>query len=324
MPDGPLIQPGDALLVAAPAAWREACLSVPAMRALKRMGAALRVLCPERQAAFWQASGFETAGLYREKASVREIAALLERTGTALAWEAGDAADAIAKAGIPRRLGPPAKGLEKRLTEAIRVVEEPGPVRHRVQFYLGLVEKLGAETMTPANFVPVTPGVPRVMERVLLVPDSDLGRHFEWPLERWKELAASLWETGRRIRIGSAGPLGEKLGEALEKNAESVRLEPPALEELASHGLCIAADGSVPHLAAHVGTRCLVLFGPGEPEWMRPLGRQHGIARRKVECSPCFASKCPMDLRCQNELEVAEVLRLVPGLAISPQSEQAG
>lgn len=323
MPDGPLIHPGDSLLVAAPAAWREACLSVPAMRALKRMGTGLRVLCPARQAEFWEASGFETAGRYRERASVREIAALLEKAGTALAWEAGDAADAIAKAGIPRRLGPPAKGLEKRLTEAIRVVEEPGPVRHRVQFYLGLVEKLGAETMTPANFVPVTPEVPRAMERVLLVPDSDLGRHFEWPLERWKELAGTLLEAGRPVRIGFDGPLGEKLAGALE-TTESVRLGPPALEELASHGLCIAADGSVPHLAAHVGTRCLVLFGPGEPEWMRPLGRQHGIARRKVECSPCFAGKCPMDLRCQNELEVAEVLRCVPGLSIPLQSQQAG
>ena len=85
----------------------------------------------------------------------------------------------------------------------------------------------------------------------------------------------------------------------------------PGLDELASHGLCITADGSVPHLAAHVGTRCVVLFGPGEPEWMRPLGKQHLIARRKVECSPCFASKCVMDLRCQKELEATEILRVL-------------
>lgn len=310
MSDGPLIQPGEPLLAAAPVAWREACLSMPAMRALKRSGVDLRVLCPQRQVHLWEASGFNQVTAYPEKASARAIAGLLEKSGTALAWEAGEAADALAKAGIPRRLGPPAKGLEKRLTERINLVEEAGPIRHRVQFYLGIAGKLGAETMVAENFTPAAIGVPHDPGRVLLVPDSDFGSHFEWPLERWVELARALQESGKQVRIGISGALGEKLATGME-GADSVRLELPALEELAAHGLCIAADGSVPHLAAHVGTTCLVLFGPGEPEWMRPLGRQHGIARRKAECSPCFASKCVMDLRCQNELEVAEVLRVL-------------
>jgi ADP-heptose:LPS heptosyltransferase len=112
------------------------------------------------------------------------------------------------------------------------------------------------------------------------------------------------------LRIAKKGRSGEVLAKALPE-VEAVDLSLPGLEELAAHGLCIAADGSVPHLAAHVGTRCVVLFGPGEPEWMRPMGKQHLIARRKAECSPCFASKCVMDLRCQKELEVGEVLRVI-------------
>jgi hypothetical protein len=44
---------------------------------------------------------------------------------------------------------------------------------------------------------------------------------------------------------------------------------------------------------------------------MRPLGKQHLIVRRKVECAPCHAPKCRMDLRCQTELEVGEVLRVL-------------
>jgi heptosyltransferase-2 len=104
---------------------------------------------------------------------------------------------------------------------------------------------------------------------------------------------------------------GSALAKAIPE-AEVVTLVLPALEELASCSLCIAADSSVPHLAAHVGTTCVVLFGPGEPEWMRPLGKQHVIVRRKVECSPCHAPKCRMDLRCQNDLEVEEVMRAIP------------
>ncbi|WP_035609836.1 glycosyltransferase family 9 protein [Haloferula sp. BvORR071] len=310
MPDAPLLQAGDSLWIAAPLGLREACLSMPAMRALLRMGVLPRVLCPQSQVTLWQTSGFAEVKGYPDKASARQIAALLEKPGISLAWEAGEAADAFAKAGIPRRLGPPAKGLEKRLTEKITVIEEPGPVRHRVQFYLKIVEKLGAQAMVAENFAPLLLDVPRDPGRILLVPDSDFGTHYQWPRERWEELAKLLLERGRSLRIAASGAMGAALSKAVPE-ADTVSLEPPALEELAAHGLCIAADGSVPHLAAHVGTRCLVLFGPGEPEWMRPLGRQHLIARRKVECSPCHAPKCVMDLRCQKELEVEEVLRVL-------------
>lgn len=311
MPDA-LLKPGETLLVAAPVEWREACLSMPAMRALKRMGIAVKVLCPQRQVGLWQASGFEDPKGYPERASARQIAGVLESGGASLAWEAGEAADALAKAGIERRLGPPLKGLEKRLTESFTVTEVPGPIQHRVRFYLGLVEKLGGEAMVAENFVPVAIDVPRAVDRVLLVPDSDFGSHHEWLPERWEELARELLGRGKILRIAVAGKAGAALAKAMPE-VETVPLELPGLEELASHGLCIAADGSVPHLAAHVGTRCVVLFGPGEPEWMRPLGKQHRIARRKVECSPCFAPKCVMDLRCQKELEVAEVMRVMEG-----------
>jgi len=290
--------------------WREACFSAPALRAVRSMGVTVRVLCPQQQLPFWEASSFAGCKGYPEKAAAKQIAGLLEGATVALAWEAGEAAEAFAKAGVPRRLGPPAKGLEKRVTERIQLIDKPGPVAHRVQFYLKIAEKLGAEAMVAENFAPLRIPVPSDPGRVLLVPDSDLGSHYQWLPERWEELARALLGRGRTLRIANSGPLGATLAKALPE-VDTVSLELPALEELASHGLCITADGSVPHLAAHVGTRCIVLFGPGEPQWMRPLGKQHAIARRKVECSPCHSPKCLMDLRCQRELEVEEVLRVV-------------
>jgi ADP-heptose:LPS heptosyltransferase len=73
------------------------------------------------------------------------------------------------------------------------------------------------------------------------------------------------------------------------------------------HGLVVAADGSLPHLAAHVGSTCVTLFGPNDPAWKRPLGKRHAVVRRHVECAPCLLAKCPMDLRCQKELEAERV-----------------
>lgn len=310
MPDTPLLSPGDTLLVAAPLEWREACLSVPAMRALGRMGVIVEMLCPERQSGFWKATGFELVMSYGERASARELASRLKDRKSVLLWEAGLAADACAKAGLPRRIGPQAKELVKRLTEPVSVIEAPGPIRHRVRFYLDLAAKLGAEPMVAENFAAVAVDVPKAVERVLLVPDSDFGAHHEWPLDRWEAVAKDLLEKGRQLRIAN-GKKGSALAKAIPE-AEAVTLAWPALEDLASCSLCVAADGSIPHLTAHVGTTCVVLFGPGEPEWMRPLGKQHVIVRRKVECSPCHAPKCRMDLRCQNDLAVDEVLRALP------------
>jgi heptosyltransferase-2 len=299
------------VLVAAPEEWREACLSVPAVRALKRMGVAVEILCPEEQKSFWQISGFEVAIGYEERTSVRELAGRLRGKSCVLLWEAGDVADACAKAGVRRRIGPPARHLAKRLTEHVTVIEEPGPVPHRVRYYLDIAAKLGAETMVAENFAPVKMHEPKVEGRVLLVPDSDRGAHFEWPVDRWEAVARRLLEDGKELWVETSGPKGIALARAVGE-VTHLHLVLPALGVLESCSLCIAADGSVPHLAAHVGTTCVVLFGPGEPEWTRPLGKQHVVVRRKVECSPCHAPKCRMDLRCQNELEVEEVLRALP------------
>jgi ADP-heptose:LPS heptosyltransferase len=299
------------LLVAAPTEWREACLSVPALRAIRRMGVAVELLCPERQTGFWKAIGFERVTGYGERVSARELAGRLKDRKVVLVWEAGVVADACAKAGIARRIGPQMKEIAKRLTEPVSLVEAPGPVRHRVRFYLGIAEKLGAEPMVAENFTPLKIDVPRAVERVLLVPDSDFGAHHEWPLDRWEAVAKGLLGRGRQLWIAADRPKGMALAKVVPE-ATAMPMIWPALEDLASCSLCLAADGSVPHLAAHVGTTCVVLFGPGEPEWMRPLGKQHVIVRRKVECAPCHAPKCRMDLRCQNELEVEEVLRAIP------------
>src|SRR5690606_23585748 len=103
------------------------------------------------------------------------------------------------------------------------------------------------------------------------------------------------------------------LEEKLEGNAYLIETGSlgDALDTLSAHKMVISAEGSLPHVAAFAGATCVTLFGPGDPAWRRPLGRQHGIARRHVECAPCFLKKCPMDLRCQEELTVERVMDAV-------------
>lgn len=299
------------MLVAAPERWDEACFAVPAVRALMASGLETGVICRQEQKEFWETlPGLEVLAFpaaTKAKAAAAEI-----RSGwqASLAWEAGFAASAVTNAGVPRRLGPDDRKLKHQLTHPL--VYAVKPLEHRVRFYLAAVEEMGIDTLNPAFFAPVDLGIEPVATAVLLSPDSDFGASHEWSLDGWLEIARKLADSGRRVTIagmtgcrGMAKALAGKLGSGVEFfEASPLSGTLPLLEV---HGLIVAADGSLPHLAAHAGATCVTLFGPNDPAWKRPLGKRHHVVRRHVECAPCLLAKCPLDLRCQRELEVDRV-----------------
>lgn len=299
------------MLVAAPERWDEASFAVPAVRALVASGLGTGVLCIESQTDFWQTLPGLIVISYPAKGKAKLIAREISGNWQAsLAWEPGLAAEAFKLAAIPRRLGVNEKSLQKLLTHPMAFAV--GPLEHRVRHYLAAVEELGIPTAKPEFFVPAELGVPPVAGAILLCPDSDFGVSHEWPLGKWEEIARSLIESGHRITIASVDGgrgLGKTLAGKLGEGVEFFQASPlaGALPLLAVHSLIIAADGSLPHLAAHVGATCVTLFGPNDPVWKRPLGRRHLVVKRHVECAPCLLAKCPMDLRCQHELETERV-----------------
>ena len=301
--------------MAAPERWDEACFAVPAVRALVASGLATGILCAESQQEFWQTVAGLTVIGFPLKSKAKLVAAKLSGNWQAsLAWETGLPAEAFKLAGIPRRLGPDERKLKKLLTHPLGFAA--GPLEHRVRHYLAAVEELGIETGQAEFFAPAVLGVEPVAGAVLLCPDSDFGPSHEWLLERWIEIAARLIDAGNRVTVtsvdGSRG-LGKILAARLGDGVKFVQASPLAgcLPLLAVHGFVIAADGSLPHLAAHVGATCVTLFGPNDPAWKRPLGRRHAVVRQHVECAPCLLPKCPLDLRCQNELATDRVWQAV-------------
>jgi heptosyltransferase-2 len=305
---------GGELLMEAPIRWDEACYAIPAMRAMVASGIAVGVLCEEGQRGFWDT----VAGLkivdFPRKSKVKSIAASMAGQWQAsLVWEPGLAAEIFQAAGIPRRLGPDLPKLRRRLSHPMKFRESP--LEHRVRYYLAAVEELGVETGRAEFFAPAELGGERMPDRVLLCPGSDYGPSHEWLLERWIALAGLIRESGRRVSLacveGVRG-MGRRLAEALQE-PDFHELQPSAevLPVLARYAWMVSADGSLPHLAAHGGVTCVTLFGPNDPAWKRPLGRRHAVVRRHVECAPCLLAKCPLDLRCQHELEVERVWRAV-------------
>ncbi len=307
---------GKGMLVAMPERWDEACFAVPALRALVRTGLVGGLVCREEQEAFWKTVCDLTQIRYSAKT---KVGALVEKIGNgweaSLVWDAGVVAKAFVKAGVERRLGPDVPAMKKLLTHPMEISE--GATEHRVRMYLKTCGQLGVPVDKPEYFVAAPLGVPAAPGSVLLCPGSDFGASYEWPLDRWQELAEGLLEKGKRVTVagvvGGRG-LGKILAGRLGSEVEFFHAAPLAasLPLLAVHQLVISADGSLPHLAAHAGSTCVTLFGPNDAVWKRPLGKRHVVVKRHVECAPCLSPKCLMDGRCQTELEVAKVLAAIP------------
>ena len=139
----PLHLKGGFLCVAAPIALTEACLAAPAVRALRnfRPESTMAVICPETQEPLWQKmSELNHVITYPEKASSRQIAKIIAdhevNFESAICWEPSEVAKAFHRLDILQRLGYPAKGVEKYLTDPIHVVLDPGPIEHRVRLSL--------------------------------------------------------------------------------------------------------------------------------------------------------------------------------------------
>lgn len=306
------MSPGEGMVVALPERWDEACFAVPAVRALVRSGLIGALVCSEEQESFWKTVCALPCFTFSQKTSTGQLAKLLANDWNAsLVWEDGVAAKAFAKAKIPRRLGPASANLKKLLTHPLQAHE--APTEHRVRLYLNTAEEMGVPVDQPEFFAPASLDIPTKSNSILLCPGSDFGISHEWPLDRWQMVAEALLEKGKRLTIaGSIGSrdLGKILVGRLGGEAEFFHAAPfnAALPSLATFQRVIAADGSLPHLAAYAGSTCVTLFGPNDPNWKRPLGKQHVIVKHHVECSPCMSPKCLMDERCQNELQVADVL----------------
>ena len=323
LPDRPPLHlTGGYLAVASPDTIPEAAFSIPAIRAIHsaRPNGTLIVVANAETSPLWRKVAEVTRVIEHPASdSPRKIARLLKDSeipfDSAIAWEDSSAARAFKRIDIKQRLGYPSRKLAKYLTDPVKVVRESGPIEHRVKHYLLFVQKLGADPFEPSNFAtPARPAAP-ADPIIAIAPGSDFGPAAEWSLDRFCELTSSLSAENDLVILpspGHPGPaqaLAGSTGQALsDLTGEAL------LEFLATCSSLIASDGSLPHLASFVGTPSIVLFGPNEPEWRRPLGRIHKIIREHVPCSGCLLNKCPLDHRCMEEIKVETVLRALEDL----------
>jgi len=134
-----------------------------------------------------------------------------------------------------------------------------------------------------------------------------------WPSARIAELAMRLEARGvQPVLLGSPDARG--FADAVQAaSARPIRslvgrdhpnLLPALIGELDA---LVGADSGPAHVAAAVGVPAVTLFGPTDPRLTAPLGAGQQAIWRQPPCAPCFLGECPIDHRCLEAIEVAQV-----------------
>jgi ADP-heptose:LPS heptosyltransferase len=212
-------------------------------------------------------------------------------------------------------------------------VPMPAPLPHRADMGLRLLQAIGVTAAPQPPQLTVLPpppallaGLPRPL--VLLHPGTSAFAAFKrWPVARFAALAAALAARGLGVAV-SHGPGERDLAAPVLAAAPGARaIDGGALGLRGLAGLlqqvdvAVAADTGPLHIAAAVGTPCVALFGPKDPDRYGPRahgGRRHEVLYRDVPCRPCTRRDCASP-QCVLGVGVDEVLGAIDRLCAAPR-----
>jgi len=241
----------------------------------------------------------------------------------------------LAKLGkVPQRFGYAKDGRSFLLTDALPIPEWKNQ-RHEVFYYLNIVAEIErklrgattvweheprfeldvcAERKTRACKMLAESGVDLSKKIVVFVAGSTNSRAKRWQAESFAEL--NDWIQARLnanvVLIGSKDELDVSIEVAAKSNIKpSILTGKTDLAEataiLSVCDLVISNDTGPAHIAAALGTKTLIIFGPTNPLTTRPFPANAEIVYKTVECSPCMLRDCPIDHRCMTRIRADEV-----------------
>jgi len=322
----------------------DAVMSTPAVRAIKsgRPDAHITIAAPSKIAPMWKLVPevdatitfpnnflFAASRLIRRQPSFD--AAILFPNSLRAALEAY-------LGGIRRRVGYRGHSRQWLLNQLVREREKPGHLEHQSNRYLRIARSCGAEMPNvkhqaskiriPNSDQPstITDGPPKIG----LCAGAEYGPAKRWLPERFAEVAAAvaakLQVQWILLGIAQDAPIGEQISRALGDhciNRIGQTTLDQLIDELRECCLLLTNDTGTMHLAALLGVPVVAIFGSTEPLLTGPMGNDHVILRRHVECSPCFLRHCPIDFRCMKAINAQEVTDAVMSILQKsrPQSD---
>ena len=183
-----------------------------------------------------------------------------------------------------------ARGQARELSPLLNNLLVDPKATHVVDRYLELLEPMGIYDVT-ADFTMASPAAAtasvqaflrksRIGEQFVLLNPGAGWRSKIWPVENYGALARELQQrNGVRCVVLWAGEQERAWATEIATTSNSV-LAPsttlPELAELCRHArFFVGSDTGPMHLAAAVGTACIALFGPTQPEVCGPYGEGH-------------------------------------------------
>lgn len=144
-------------------------------------------------------------------------------------------------------------------------------------------------------------------------PGAAYGSAKCWPKERFRELTMRLLKQPNYRILFFGDRAGAPLVDAIcSKMPERVvnMAGKTTIGQLASliercHVL-LTNDSGPMHMAAALNVAPLALFGSTSDRRTGPYGIG-SVIHKRVECSPCYRRKCPIDFRCMKRIKVDEV-----------------
>ncbi len=156
---------------------------------------------------------------------------------------------------------------------------------------------------------------------VLVLAPGSGAREKNWPEEFFIAVADWWRDTIQGKVVLLLGPVEEERGGYRRLQRRCVTASGLQLFQAAAllHGshVYLGNDSGVSHLAAAVGVRTVVLFGPSDVQQWAPRGKRVTIVDRNIECSPCavWVMKSCSHRACLTGLfpgEVIDVLAQLP------------
>ena len=229
-------------------------------------------------------------------------------------------------AGIPCRYGYATDG--RRLLLSDRVPRPArGAITHQVQYYLGMLRRLGCdETAGPPRLVVFREEETAMARRLaesgisgaeLLIglnPGSTYGGAKRWLPERFAETADRLAGqfNAKVLIVGARGeePLAQAIAARIKARTVVLSGRTSVRELMAAVKRCavfLTNDTGPMHIAAAFGVPVVAVFGPTDWRATAPFGTGHALVRQPVDCAPCLLRECPIDHRCMERVTVEEV-----------------
>lgn len=191
-------------------------------------------------------------------------------------------------------------------------VPRPGPDSHAVDWYLRVLDVIGAPIHWDFEWLPKRADAWCLVEAQCGDGDGPLvavcpGARWNtkrWPIDYFDRLLKLISERDERFRFVIVGGKEDRaMGEALTKNDSSRRIDmtgrtslPEMVEWIRRSGLVITNDTGPMHVGAALGKPILGLFGPTDPRQTGPYGQiENALQLDSLACIPCKKSTCRLD-----------------------------